>query len=535
MTALAGTGQLSRLILRRDRVLTPLWVVFIAVVPLSYVASINELFPTAAQRADYAHLMQHNASFVTLYGLLTGSSLGELVSWRAGFIPGMIGLFSILTVVRHTRTDEEAGRRELLGATVVGRHAGLAAALLTTFAANALLGALLALGMTSQDLPVAGSWAFGLEFTLSGWVFAAVGAVAAQLTTGARSARGIAILVLGVAYVLRVVGDLSATGNGALSWLSWLSPIGWVHRIHPYGGDRWALALLPVGLAALLVLAAVTLAARRDIGAGLLPPRLGPASAAPGLRSPVALAWRLHRGLLAGWVAGFAALGVVMGGVAEGIGDLVRDTPELADVFRRIGGAQGLIDSYLAGTLGLFGLISAGYAIQATLRLREEEAVGHAEAVLGTATGRLRWAASHLVFALLGPAATLAASGLAMGLTHGLNSGDPGRELPRVLAGAMVQLPGVWVLAAVAVVFFGLLPRVAAASWGALAICMLISIVGPALRLDQWILDVSPFTHLPHLPGGEATATPLVTLTLLAALLAAAGLLGLRRRDIPGV
>jgi ABC-2 type transport system ATP-binding protein len=50
MNALTGTGKLVRLILRRDRVLLPLWVPFIAVVPLSYVASINALFPTAAGR-----------------------------------------------------------------------------------------------------------------------------------------------------------------------------------------------------------------------------------------------------------------------------------------------------------------------------------------------------------------------------------------------------------------------------------------------------------------------------------------------------
>jgi polyether ionophore transport system permease protein len=108
--------------------------------------------------------------------------------------------------------------------------------------------------------------------------------------------------------------------------------------------------------------------------------------------------------------------------------------------------------------MSLLGLIAAGYAIQATLRLRDEETSGRAEPVLSTAAGRLRWAASHLVFSILGPAAALGAAGLAIGLSHGLNTGDVGRELPRVLAGAMVQLPAVWVLAAIAVVLFGLLP-----------------------------------------------------------------------------
>jgi ABC-2 type transport system permease protein len=97
----------------------------------------------------------------------------------------------------------------------------------------------------------------------------------------------------------------------------------------------------------------------------------------------------------------------------------------------------------------------------------------------------------------------------------------------------MAQLPAVWVLAAVAVVLFGLLPRWAAAAWGALAVCLFVLLVGTTLQLNQWLLDISPFTHVPHLPGGHATATPLVALTAVAAALAAAGLAGFRRRDIP--
>ncbi|HZC28087.1 MAG TPA: ABC transporter permease, partial [Actinopolymorphaceae bacterium] len=322
---LTGTRKLVRLILRRDRFLMPLWALFIALVPLSYIASINELFPTAAGRQGYADASAHNAGFVALYGQLFGSDLGELVAWRAGFIPVMIGLFSILTVVRHTRTEEESGRRELLAATVVGRHAGLAAALVATFGATFVLGAVLTLGMIGQQLPTAGSLAFGLQFMAAGWVFAAIGAVAAQLTSGAGSARGIAITVLGAAYVFRVVGDVSALSSGPLAWVSWLSPIGWLQRIRPYGDNQVWPVLLAVAVAVALATVAVMLSARRDLGDGLLPTRLGPATAASGLRSPLSLAWRLHRGLLAGWVAGFAALGVVLGYLAAGIGDLVRD------------------------------------------------------------------------------------------------------------------------------------------------------------------------------------------------------------------
>jgi ABC-2 type transport system permease protein len=416
--------------------------------------------------------------------------------------------------------------------------------LLATFGANLVLACLIALAMMGQHLPAGGSLALGLEFAAAGWVFAAIGGVAAQLTEGAGGARGIGISVLGAAYLLRVGGDLSgfspgalrgASGQsgGAVSWLSWLSPIGWVQRIRPYGGDRWSIVVLVAGISAVIAAAAMAVSARRDVGAGLLPARPGPATAAPYLRSPLALAWRLHRGLLASWIAGLAAVGVVLGGVANSIGNLLQGNRSLEDLFTRLGGRSSIIDAYLAGMMSLLALLAAAYAIQATLRLRTEETSGRAEPVLATAVGRLQWAGSHLVFSILGSAAVLVTAGLTTGLTYGLSSGHAGRELVRVLGAAMVQLPAVWVLAAVAVALVGLLPRFAAASWGALALCLLFGLVGAALQLSHWLLDISPFSHIPKVPGAAVSVTPLVSLLGIAVALGVAGLIGLRHRDIP--
>jgi ABC-2 type transport system permease protein len=102
-----------------------------------------------------------------------------------------------------------------------------------------------------------------------------------------------------------------------------------------------------------------------------------------------------------------------------------------------------------------------------------------------------------------------------------------------VLAGAIVQLPAVWVLAAVAIALIGLLPRLAGAAWAAFAGCLLLGLVGAALQLDQRLMDLSPFTHIPKVPGAGVPTTPLVALAAVAAALAAAGLAALRRRNIP--
>jgi ABC-2 type transport system permease protein len=527
MTTLAGTGGLVRLILRRDRIVLPLWILLLCAIPISYVQPYADLFPTAESRLKYAG----NAGFITLYGELSGTSLGEFVTWRLGFVLVMVGLISLLTVIRHTRVEEETGRSELLGSSVVGRHAGLAAALLVTVAANVLLAVLLALGMNSQDLPMAGSVAIGLEFASAGCLFAAVGAVAAQLTASAGTARGIAIGVLGAAYVLRAAGDTSAHTDGPLAWLSWFSPIAWAQRIHPYGDNRWWLGGLVLTATVVLVAVAIYLSVRRDVGAGLLPARLGPAEGRVG--SPLGLAWRLHRGLLVAWMAGFALLGLLFGGVAEGVGDLMHDDPAVQEMFARLGGSAGLIDSFFAGVMTIIGLIASAYAVQATLRLRAEETSGRAEPVLATATSRLRWAASHLAFGLLGPALALLASGVTAGLAYGIAVGDVGRHMLRLIGAAMVQLPAVWLLAAITIAIFGLFPRLSPVAWAGPAICMLIGFTSAGVQLDEWVKDISPFSHLPQLPGGSAQAGPLMTLVAIAVVLGLVGLVGLRRRDLP--
>ena len=69
-------------------------------------------------------------------------------------------------------------------------------------------------------------------------------------------------------------------------------------------------------------------------------------------------------------------------------------------------------------------------------------------------------------------------------------------------------------------------------SWTALAVCGLIGVLGPALNLSRAALDISPFTHVPRLPGGVFSVVPLLWLTAFALAAGAVALAGLRRRDI---
>lgn len=526
MNGLTGTGRLLRLALRLDRVRLTVWVLVLSVMPMATAAQYQELYPNQAS-LDAVRGMVGNPSLVALNGPLYDVSLGGLTAWKILVTEAiLVGLMSIFTVVRHSRAEEENGRLELLGATVVGRFAPLTAALLTAWLADAAIVVLSAVLLLTTGLPAAGAVALGLAIGLVGVVLSAVAAVSAQLTQSARGATFIAVAVLGAAYLSRAIGD---TGPKVLTWVS---PVGWALELRAYAGERWWVLAPAAGLVALLLAIAYDLVAHRDLGAGMLAQRPGPAQASPSLRGPLALAWRLQRGTLLGWAVGLAAAGAVMGGAADGLTDQLTSNTKLTEVLARMGGEKGLTDAFLAAVYGIIGLTAAAYTVQTTNRLREEESSGRLEPLLVAGVSRFRWAASQLLIALLGTALLLAVAGLAGGLVYGAEVGDLGGQTGRLLGAALVQVPATWVFAGLGVALFGLAPKLTGLNWAALVVCVVLLELGALLGLDQAVVDVSPFAHVPKLPGSALTVTPLVALLLVAAVLGAGGLVAWRRRDL---
>lgn len=525
-----GTGHLIRLALRRDRIILPLWILLLAVMPASTAGTYEQIYPTAAARAGLTAAMQGNPSIAVLYGpAFDLSTAGGFLAWRlGGFMAVFVALMAIFTVTRHTRAEEDTGRGELLGSTVIGRYAMLTAAVIVAAGTSVLIGAIQTMTLIGSGLPSTGSFAFGLATASSGLVFTAVSTVAVQVAEYSRTANSISSAVLGAAFLIRGVGDAGAD----LGWASWLSPLGWVQQLRPFADERWWVPALSLVTAAVVGAIGYSLLPRRDFDAGILRSRPGPAAAAPGLNSPLALAWRLHRGSLIGWSVGFAVAGLLMGAIASGIGDIIGDSEQGRQMFERMGGSNGMINAFLAAMTGTFGMVAAFYGVQATLRMRAEEVAVRTEPLLATRVSRFGWTASHLTFAFLGTALITVIAGITTGLAHGLQVGDVSGAVGDVLAGTLVQLPAVWVIVAVATAIFGLLPRYTAAAWGVMAAALLISMFGPIVQLPQLLLDISPFNHVPKIPGSEFTATPLIWLTAVAAVALLGGLTAFRRRDI---
>ena len=523
-----GTGLLVRFVLRRDRVRLVVWFSAIVGLVVLTAASITSLYDTTWQLESYGRTVWGNSALIFQSGPgygLDNPTLGAVMMNEVGmwtFIA--VGLMSVFMMVRHTRAGEESEQAELIRAAPVGRHAPLAAALIGTAIADFLVAAGCVLTFAGYGLPASGSIAFGASVFGAGLVFAGVAAVAAQVASGARAALGLGGAVLGMSFVLRAIGDV---GNGVLSWFS---PIGWALSIRAFADERWWVLLLPLLTTGALIAVSVALQGRRDFGAGLIEPRPGAAAAGPRLSSPLGLAVRLQRASLLGWAVGLGLIAFFYGIVADQAESMLEENPEMEEFFAQLGKGS-VTDAFLALAVLVMALMATGFTISSVLRLRSEEVAGRTDVLLATPVPRRSLAFSHLVVAVVGTVLIMLVNGAAIGVGYAIVVGDAG-QVVRIAAAALVMVPAMLVFAGLAFALYGLSPKWSPVVWALFVWALVAGMLAEVLNLPAWVLDLSPFQHVPGLPADSMSWAPVVALVAIAAALIAVGLWALDRRDM---
>jgi ABC-2 type transport system permease protein len=527
-SSFTGTRRLLWLVLRRDRFRIAMWMFGLVGLMAVSASSIVALYTTPQQLEGYARTVRGNSALIIQagpgYGLDNPTVAAVVMNETSLWLFIAAAVMSVFMVVRHTRTEEEAERAELVRAAPVGRHAALASAMIGTLVVNTAIAAGHVVVLLAFGLPTIGSLAFGASMVGVGMVFAGVAAVAAQVASGSRAALAAGGLAVGVAFVLRAIGDV---GNGLLSWAS---PVGWAQSIRAYADERWWVLVLPVTATLVLVVAARALQDHRDYGSGLVAQRGGRPEATAQLSTALGLAVRLQRGSLVGWAIGLGALAFFYGLVADQAEQIIEDNPDMADFFAQLGVAS-VTDAFLSTAMLIMTLFATGFTVSSVLRLRSEEVSGRVDPVLATPVGRRRWAWSHLLVALAGTVVLAFVCGASMGAGAALVLGETSR-IGDLTAAGLVMVPAMWLLAGATLLIYGLLPRWSFGAWALVAWVFVAAMFGSLLDLPQWLLNLSPFQHVPALPAASMSWPPVVVLTAIAAALIAAGLAALDRRDM---
>lgn len=525
---LTGTRHLLRLVLRRDRFRLPLWVVALGGMITASALAVPPIYDSPEKIAGYAsavgtspvsYLMSGRQAAIDTIGGIVANEISQVAQLG-------ICLMVMFLVVRHTRAEEESGRAELVRSAVVGRHAATLAGLLYGVSAAVLIGAITTTSMLATGLDGVGSVTYGVGLTLLGLCYVAISLVAAQLSVSARGALGLAGAMIAIGYVVRGVGAMQDSA------LVWASPFGWAQRMDAFGEEQWWPALLLVTVTAALLALAAWLTVHRDFGGGLLQSRPGQPRASRFLGTPIGLTLRMQRGLLIGWAIGLTALGLLYGAVIPTIPDLVASNPDIA---RAIGvsadAEQALIDAFLRYIFVFMAVILTAFAVTSVLRLHGEEESGRTEAILATGVSRTSWARAAVVITGLGTLLLSLLMGLGLAAGYGLGMGEWDRVAEQV-GGQLSYVPGVLVVAALAVAIVGLWPRRSAFAWIAVAFVFFQVMLGETLRLPDGVDGISPFWHLSEVPIEPLEVLPALTELGIVTVLVMLGLWGYLRRDI---
>jgi ABC-2 type transport system permease protein len=280
--------------------------------------------------------------------------------------------------------------------------------------------------------------------------------------------------------------------------------------------------LLPVLLLLATSLAiagvAVSIGRRLDVGAALVvaanrrPARVGL------LGSPLRFTWRTAwRGLVA-WAIGLGTYSLVLGLLGRAVEQFITDPANSAflELTRNAGfGDYTTVDGYVASLAGVQVIALALYATSRAEADVEEEESKRLEATLALPISRPGWLGPRQAVALLGTLGLALVTALATWV--GVQLGGSAVSLGAVLAGLANVLPVALLSHAAAALAYGVAARWVAAAGVAVALGgFVLQIVASLSRWPQWILDLSPQSHLSLAPSEPVAWRAWVVITGLA-------------------
>jgi ABC-2 type transport system permease protein len=528
---LGPTRALARRALRDARVRTIcfgyLFAFYAYLQPVAY----RDGYKTLASRVAFARAFADNKAVRLFYGephsLLTVSGYA---AWRVGGTLAIFAaIFGLLAAVRAMRTEEDAGRVELVLAGAVGRRSAYLASLAAIAVGVLVLWLAETVGFIAGGLSAGGSAYLALATTSVVPVCVGVGALVSQLASTRRAALELGGAVVSVFFVLRVIAD-TATGLG---WLRWATPLGWAEQLRPFAGAQPLVLVLPIAASALLLVLAAKLAVRRDIGTGLLrardsaPPRLAL------LSSPTAQALRSERTSLLAWLGGVGVFAYILGEVAKSSSSAGISKSVNRELGKLGTGSIATPTGYLGFTFIFFVLAISLFACAQIGAARREEADEHLETLLALPVGRRGWLAGRLVLATVAAAALSLAAGL-LGWV-GAASGGVDISLAKLLEAGANCLPAALLFLGVAALAYAIVPRASAGiAYGLVTVAFLWDLVGALLGAPKWLVHLTPFAHIGLVPAQRFQAGGAAVMLAIAVATGLAAIFLFSRRDLAG-
>jgi len=524
--AFSRLGTYFVFLFRRERIISPIWILCLAGLSVMIAALYPSLVPGQLEMVQLATTMSNPAMVAMMgpvYGMEDLSQASVMAQECLIWFLVSAALMNIFLVNRHTRTDEELGRLEMFRALPVGRLTGALAVIKFAFLVNLVVALLSSLGLMALGVggtTPAGAFAYGFAVGAVGLVFAALTLLGSQIFSTSHGVSGFGFLFLGLFYIMRALGDVA--GNA----LSAASPFGLALQVEVFYSNH-VLPLIVLFIEALvLTVVALAICAVRDHGAGIIPARKGKAHASAFLRSSLGFTWRLSRGTIVAWALAMFLLGASYGSVCSNIDDFVQGNGMMQQILNA-SGTNIILDSYVALIFMIMSLVTSVPIILMAQRIHTEERRGRLEQIFAKSVPRTRL---YLDFVLL---AVLQSIVLQLLLALGLAMASSGQiTVASVVPISLSYLPAIWAMAGVTMLLVGFIPKLSPLVWAIFGYTFLVMYIGKIMDVPQWATRITPFGNIAQQPLEEFSLLPLIILTVIALALGTLGILRFRQRDI---
>ncbi|GAB2780850.1 ABC transporter permease [Amycolatopsis magusensis] len=471
-----------------------------------------------------------NPAIRTLFGepVALGDPGGFTV-WRTGTPVGvLVGVWAALTATRLTRGDEDAGRLDLLLSGTITARGLLARRLAVLAGAVTLSGTGVSLALLVTGTAPAGAVLHGAGIAALGLVFAAVGALTAQLLPSRSPATGAAVGVLGAALLARMVTD----GIDAPAWVRWLTPFGLTGQLQPYAANRVAPLAGLAALAVVLAAAAILAAGRRDLRSAPLALDARRRARTRLLHSLIGFALRRALRPWTGWLFGVAAYFALIGSLTTSISEFLSDNTRFSELAAGAGfGGLGSPHGFAATMFSLLAIPTGVYAAVRIGSFAEDETSRRATLLFAMPFSRRKLLGCELAITTAGT--LLLATGAGLALWAGAAAAGAPLGFTAAIHGALNITPIALLSLGAAIAGLGRLPR-ATVALGALPAVggFFYQVVAQSAGAPDWVLGFSPFTHTAAVPLATPDWPGSAGLLTVAAVLTAVGTIGYTRRDL---
>ncbi len=485
-----------RFYLRNKLTFLLLWSIPLALLIASIPPAIKESYPDLAQVDAIVEQMQAMLGTRVMYGIPTvGMGYAGWVVWEA--LPWAMILGSVMAIMLAAsvgRAAEEKGQLEVILGTGTSIRTTRILSIFTVLIAALFLGLLCTLALLVQvpniiGFTVTGSILCGLLVTASVSISGLITILFGEVFGTARQARSMGLAFLALFFGIRAAADVYE-----ISWLRWLTPLGWRDLVKPYTEDNvWPFLFFVLIMTALTI---PIIGRERDLGDQWL--HVSDQNPRAKALGPLGLLWNLQRSPILWWALSVLICGVLFFSMSGEMSSMLTDASETVRIMLSYTGIEDIGEVFAEYVGQFLGILVGCAAVRTAICLSTAEHNGYLDVHLSTGSHRLKLLYTTVAFALVGTILTVVVTGF-LSARVALLSDQVNESMYGHILWALIDLiPGCIALIGFGVLFLGFHSKTANLAWIPVIFSGFVTFFGELLRLPDWLMDLSVFAWAPH-------------------------------------